>query len=69
MTTYTVTLVRSPGITEVERRRRINRAFALLLGLADEKNATPDGNLGGETSGATNTSVWEDEMQCEGTEG
>lgn len=42
MTTYRVELVRSPGITDEERRRRLKRAFDILLSF--KVNETADGD-------------------------
>ena len=55
MTTYTVTLVQSPNISEAERQARINRAFDLLLSLADENDAADGCEFGDPLPSAAHT--------------
>jgi len=39
MNKYTITMKRSPHITDAERRRRLYAAYSLLLSLAKDKKA------------------------------
>ncbi len=51
MTTYRIELVRSPGLTEDERQRRLKQAFDVLLNFGMSKAADGD-TLVGEPSAA-----------------
>ena len=51
MTEYRITLVRTPGLTDTERRRRLTRAFDVLLSFRGTRTADPD-SLDGETGAA-----------------
>ena len=51
MTTYRIELVRSPGLTEDERQRRLKQAFDVLLNFGINKTADGD-TLVGEPSAA-----------------
>ena len=46
MTTYRIELVRSPGLTEDERRRRLKQAFDVLLNFEIKETAGGDSPTG-----------------------
>jgi hypothetical protein len=42
MSGYSVVMIRSPGITDAERERRLREAFDVLFGWAEKPTVAPD---------------------------
>lgn len=42
MTEYTITMIRSPGVSDEERRKRVHQAFALVFSWANSEVAASD---------------------------
>ena len=62
MIDYRITMIRSPGITESERRNRLREAFDVLLAYADRK-AAPQENTPTTVIEATATASESGEME------
>ena len=56
MSEYTVTLHRSPSLTDAEIVRRLGQVYDFLFGLVDQKATAPIGDLGGLTMEAAGDS-------------
>jgi hypothetical protein len=62
MTEYKIILVKSPGITEAERKQRLRQAFDVLLKATKERAAIPD-SLYSEAETAAGTAPQERDAQ------